>query len=166
MGRTVQKGCALALACGLLLGACGGDDDDEPTAGDDPTEATEGTVEPAATDEEATTTTATATTDAPAEDVVATIDGETGTIEGSLAKGERARHQVHVPDGVTATVTVTPIDDIDIVVAIGVDTYDAGLHGDPEVLTVNGPIDETFEIHEFYGSAVGGYRITVTSRPS
>lgn len=177
MGRTVRTGCAFALACGLLLGACGGDDD-EPTAGDDPTE---GTVKPttttvpgteppspdggmvAATEE--TTTTATATTDAPAEGAVATIDGETGTIEGSLTEGGMATHQIHVPAGVTATVTVTPTDDIDIVVEGSQESVDDGLSGDPEVLEGNGPIDETIEVSEFYDET-GGYRITITSRPS
>jgi hypothetical protein len=83
------------------------------------------------------------------------------TISGYLSSGQTIDYDISIPDGVTAEVTVTPLDDIDVVVDTLTETIDDGLSGDSEYLEGEGPIEETISVSEYYGYS-GAFEITLT----
>jgi hypothetical protein len=98
--------------------------------------------------------------EAPDDEDAAIAEGSQ-TITGFLGSGESIDYDITIPDGVTAEVTVTPLDDIDVVVDTLSETVDDGLSGDSEYLEGDGPIEETITVSEYYGTS-GAFEITLT----
>jgi hypothetical protein len=154
--RPLWLAAGLAVLALVLLGACGSDDGDGDS--DDTTTTTAA--------EETTTT-----EDEEAEEFDPS-DGDTEeggsiamnseTISDCLGPDESFDYDITVPSGTSSTLTVTPTDDIDIVVVGSQETVDDGLSGDPEYLEGEGPIEETITVYEFYGDP-GCFELTLES---
>jgi hypothetical protein len=164
--RPLWLAAGLAVLALLLLGACGDDggdiaDDTTTTAAEETTT----TEDKDAEDEEA------EDEDEEAEEFDPS-DGDTEeggsiamnseTISDCLGPDESFDYDITVPSGTSSTLTVTPTDDIDIVVAGSQETVDDGLSGDPEYLEGDGPIEETITVYEFYGDS-GCFELTLES---
>lgn len=141
----------IAAGVGIVLVTGGGDDE----AGSTTT-----TEEATTTEEESTTTTEDPATD-PDE---ISVDGEQ-TVEGTIGSDEPNFHQLAVPDGEVALVTVTPTtDDFDLVLTGGGRSFDDGLAGQPETVEVTGP--GTFELSVVgWQGATGSYTVTIEEKP-
>lgn len=142
----------IAAGVGIVLVTGGGDDE----AGSTTTTEEESTT----TEEESTTTTA----DPGADPDEISVDGEQ-TVEGTISGDEPNFHQLAVPDGEVALVTVTPTtDDFDLVLTGGGRSFDDGLAGQPETVEVTGP--GTFELSVVgYQAATGSYTVTIEEAP-
>jgi len=91
-----------------------------------------------------------------------TIDGA-ATVTGTLAGVVRQPHDLLVPDGITATVTVTPDPREDVIISYDGLTFNDALFGEPEVVQVTGPKHLTFRVYSFFKNGSGKYSISVTS---
>lgn len=152
----------IAAVVGILV-VTGGDDDDPEettTTTEATTESTEG-GDTTTTEGGDTTTTAgdTTTTAPPSGSGEFNIDGGT-SVTGSVGADTSGFHNVHVGDGVTVIITVTPLGDFDIDAKADGQTFQSGLSGDPEVIRVNGPDTFVLEVYGFLDDA-GDYSITI-----
>lgn len=171
--RRAIAGAVASLLVVALATGCGSNDEDassDTTAAPGQLVSTQEPQEkpdeaPSTTEADVTTTTAAdataPTAPAPVAPGEATVDGQ-ATVTDTLEADVGAEHIVVIPDGTAATVTVTPTDNIDLVVTAGSEEFDSGLSGEPEVLEGDGPLEQIIVITSFYGEA-GGYTITVST---
>lgn len=72
-------------------------------------------------------------------------------------------YDVEVPAGVTATITVSPVDlNLDLVLTDGEERIDTRQRGDIEELTIEGPATKRIQVDNFFGGS-GYYEIIMRS---
>lgn len=91
-----------------------------------------------------------------------TVDGA-ASATAALAGGARNSHDIVVPAGITATVTVTPSAREDVILKYEGLEFDDALFGQPEAVQITGPKHLTMSVYSTFNHEPGTYTISVTS---